>query len=537
MAGDPGQGPDRAPAAGRVPALVVAGGRGGTTARLDDLDLLGHRLRSAAGRLGEVAAATAALTRDPALLGSILRSPLTAAPAEVALAAAVLGPHGVTACALRLEALGAAAGGAATAYRAADELVHRLLADLELTAGRLIGVGLLVAGPPLLLAGAGAVAGSRIPFLRNGVGVSVSGERLLEFLARHTGTSQFLVATLPGVADVVEPLVAPRRALAREGLQLAGAWSGLRWGVSLNDGFAPSDVRTAAAELGRLGDASPWLREPAAVRTTTTAPLGERPPAGLGDLVHRVSRMSPGEPGPDGAAIPPGTVRVERITGPDGRRAWIVEIPGTHSWQPNTGTDPFDVTSCVHALAGQSTSAGATVVAALREAGVRPDEPVLLAGHSLGGMVAAQLAADRPLRASLRITHVVTAGSPIALSQVPDGVHVLSIEHSDDLVPRLDGARNPDRPGWVTVSRPATDVPLGPVPGSEQGGNDAHPRLEVTHDAAGYARTAAQLDASTDPSLVAWQAELTPFLDRPGATAVSWEVTGARIVPLNGTTQ
>jgi len=495
------------------PALSVAGGRGGTTARLDDVDQLGHRLRSAAGRLVEVAAATASVARDPALLASVLRSPVTAARAEVALAGVLLGPHGVAACALRLEALGAAVGSAATAYRMADESVHRLFADLELTAGRLIGVGLLAAAPQLCVVGAGALAGPRIPFLRNGFGSAVSGERLLEFLARHTTMSESLVATLPGVAS---------------------PWAGLRWGVSLDDGFPPHDLREAAALLGSLGDASPWLREPAAVRTISTAPLDERPPAGVGDVVYRVSRMSPGEPRPDGAAIPPGTVRVERITGPDGQRAWIVEIPGTHSWQPNTGTDPFDVTSCVHALAGQSTAAGATVVAALRDAGVRPDEPVLLAGHSLGGMVAAQLAADPSLRGSLRITHLVTAGSPIALSEVPDAVHVLSIEHSDDLVPRLDGAQNPDRPGWVTVSRPATDTPLGPVPGSEQGGNDAHPRLEVTHDATGYARTAAQIDTSSEPSLVAWRSELAPFLDRPGATAVAWDVTGERVLPATG---
>jgi pimeloyl-ACP methyl ester carboxylesterase len=213
-----------------------------------------------------------------------------------------------------------------------------------------------------------------------------------------------------------------------------------------------------------------------------------------------------------------------------------VEIPGTHVWNPSTGSDPFDVTSCVHTLAGHSSAAGATVLAALRQAGASRDEPVLLAGHSLGGMTAAQLAADPAVRRSLHITHVVTAGAPVALSGVPGDVHVLSIEHSDDLVPRLDGAQNPDRPGWVTVSRPATDLPQPPGPGSEPSTADAHPRLAVTHDAAGYARTAARVDASADPSLLAYRAELTPFLDRPGATAVSWDVTGRRVFPVDAAT-
>ncbi len=499
------------------PVLSVRGGRGGTVAWTDDLDHLAERLRSTAEGLGETAAATAAVARDGALLLSALSSPVTAARAELALTGALLGPHGLAGCALRLETLGVAVGSATAVYRAGEESVRRLFRELDLTAGRLVGVVVLASAPQLCLIGVDVAVASRIPFVRNRIDPQATGGRMVEFLARHPTLSEHVMDAVPGAVQVLAvPVVGPR------------------WGTGLDDGFPPRDVREASALVGELGAVSPLLREPATVRISATAPIGAAAPAGLGDVLGRVSRMSPGEPGPGGAPIPPGTVRVERITGSDGRRAWIVEIPGTHSWQPVTGTDPFDVTSCVHALAGQSSAAGATVVAALRHAGARPDEPVLLAGHSLGGMVAAQLAADPSLHDTFHITHVVTAGAPIALSRVPDQVHVLSIEHADDLVPRLDGTENPDRPGWVTVSRPATDTPLGPVPGSEQTGDDAHPRLEVTHDAAGYARTATRIDVSPDPSLAAWRSELTPFLNRPGAIAVAWDVTGERMIVPEG---
>ena len=47
------------------------------------------------------------------------------------------------------------------------------------------------------------------------------------------------------------------------------------------------------------------------------------------------------------------------------------------------------------------------------EAGVRSDEPVLLVGHSLGGMAAAAILAGN---SGYHVTDVVTAGSPTAQS-------------------------------------------------------------------------------------------------------------------------
>jgi alpha-beta hydrolase superfamily lysophospholipase len=85
---------------------------------------------------------------------------------------------------------------------------------------------------------------------------------------------------------------------------------------------------------------------------------------------------------------------VEQVTGPGGGRAWVVEIPGIGDWSPRPGVTPLDLTAAVHSMAGRPTAAGRAVSAALRAAGARAGDPVLLAGHSEGGLVAAAVAAD-----------------------------------------------------------------------------------------------------------------------------------------------
>ena len=85
----------------------------------------------------------------------------------------------------------------------------------------------------------------------------------------------------------------------------------------------------------------------------------------------------------------------------------------------------------------------------MTEAGIRPHDPVLLVGHSLGGMEAASMLAHG---SGFDVTHVVTAGSPLgAVHGYPAGTHVLSLENRGDLVPLLDGRDNADTTQQVTV--------------------------------------------------------------------------------------
>lgn len=138
----------------------------------------------------------------------------------------------------------------------------------------------------------------------------------------------------------------------------------------------------------------------------------------------------------------PGVIGVREIPPARGRpRAWVVELPGTQDWNLSAGSNPMDLFSNVQTVAGTTSVYQQAVVSALRGR-VPRGEPVMLVGHSQGGLTAAALASDPTVREQFNITHVVTAGSPMAGIDVPPGVQVLSLENERDLVPRLDAAPN-----------------------------------------------------------------------------------------------
>ena len=140
-------------------------------------------------------------------------------------------------------------------------------------------------------------------------------------------------------------------------------------------------------------------------------------------------------------------VQVVRVPQADGSAAWIVQVPGTQEMAAlQHGDNLSDMVSNVHAIEGNATGPPTLleeqVLAAMREAGIGRDEPVMMTGHSQGGIVAASLAARQP--DDFHITSVVTGGSPIGRFEMPDTVSVMSLEHEQDVIPRLDGADNAD---------------------------------------------------------------------------------------------
>ena len=209
-----------------------------------------------------------------------------------------------------------------------------------------------------------------------------------------------------------------------------------------------------------------------------------------------------------GEGLDGGRVRVVEVVRGDGGSAWVVVVPGTQEWSPAPGTNPFDLTTDVRAVTGGATLAAAGVVAALdvvrSRAGARstPADPVVLVGHSQGGILAAALASDPGFTGRHRVTHVVTSGSPVALFPVPPTTRVLSVEHGDDPVPRLDLTPNPDRSSWVTVRTPRDGVAV----------DVGRHRLD------GYVatlRVAEGAPRGTVGGLDAWQASAGGVLGRP----------------------
>jgi pimeloyl-ACP methyl ester carboxylesterase len=248
---------------------------------------------------------------------------------------------------------------------------------------------------------------------------------------------------------------------------------GLGWGVSVAHPFASEldfSVTGAATTLSRLLSILLPKTTATVTEVSSDALASTGSPTILTAFAHLEALYAHGQPGwpnvprdgetgrpVDVDGVPAATISVERVEHDDGTVSWVVLIPGTEELL--SGSNPFDGLSDVEIMGhdGVATAdAAAAVEAALAEAGVGADEPVVLIGHSLGGIAAAALADSASFRAKYRIGGIVTAGSPTASFTTPPGVPVLEIGNDQELVSNTDGrsgAESPSTPDRVTVSR------------------------------------------------------------------------------------
>ena len=124
----------------------------------------------------------------------------------------------------------------------------------------------------------------------------------------------------------------------------------------------------------------------------------------------------------------------------------------------------------------------------------------MLVGHSEGGMVAVDAARDAVASGQFNVTHVVTAGSPIGhtVSALPKSVSVLALEGRHDVIPQLDGKRNPDQPNITTVTG-----------GKDYGDFPDNHSLDLD-----YESIATSVDASDNGSIRAFLTGADGFLDQ-----------------------
>lgn len=214
-----------------------------------------------------------------------------------------------------------------------------------------------------------------------------------------------------------------------------------------------------------------------------------------------------------------GGVRVLEVPVADGTTTWVVQVPGTHGGWAEGDPVPMDwpanVALMLHATSASKVAAERALT--LAQGGrASPRDRVVLVGHSQGGIVAAALASDPAFARRHRVTHVVTAGSPIDDFPVPDTTQVLSLQHRTDPVHALDLSPPPDRRSWTTVEASA---PIA-----------ARAHLAAgAHALTAYRATAARVDRSDDVSLLAWRASLAPALAAtPGAQPVVHEFRSER---------
>jgi hypothetical protein len=236
-------------------------------------------------------------------------------------------------------------------------------------------------------------------------------------------------------------------------------------------------------------------------------------PRSVRELLEHLHQVAALSGSPDSPAN--GTIEVQTITGPDGQVRHIVYLPGTDEFEPpwDQDADVRDLQTNLQLVGGQPDAYQQGILQALEDAGVRPGQPVLLVGHSQGGMEAAAILAGDD--GGLDVTDVVTAGAPTAqLPGFPTGAHVISLEQVGDVVPQLEGAPNADSVEQTTITFDA----------HPDDGVLAHHGYEVYEDGAGLA------DSSTDPSVAEAVQSLHShgFLGDGGhATAQVFQITRA----------
>lgn len=141
-------------------------------------------------------------------------------------------------------------------------------------------------------------------------------------------------------------------------------------------------------------------------------------------------------------------VRIDRFDSDDGPR-FEVYIAGTDfSSGPQ---DPWWAGSNADFLrTGQARSLSATETA-LREAGVTHATPLVITGHSQGGLIGMALAGS----GRFTVDAVFTIGTPAGVVVDPYGVPTIHVAHPEDPVPALGGAvHNAGGTTWFVHSEP-----------------------------------------------------------------------------------
>jgi hypothetical protein len=441
------------------PIISVTGGVAGMSATYAALRALADRFGTAGHRLQAHAADDARVMVEPDLLESAPLSPRTFAEAEAEVAAATSGLHGALEMSLAYEADALLVRASVSAFQECDRLVAASFDALDYVAGREVGYAASCSVPSMLMLGlVGTASWHRLPAgARRRLGDGVE-----EWSAEHPDVVQHGVEASGGLLD---------------GL-VAGA--PLLPGLLRLPSFHPTAADAAADLAGLYPPEGPPAVRP---RPDLSVHLADSPPADLHDLMRHLAQTndlsSADRPGDQG------TIEVQTLHGPDGTVRHIVYLPGTDDlttipW--HTDGDARDLEADLRVISGADTTYAEGIRRAMAESGIGPDDPVLLVGHSLGGMEAASMLAHGT---GFHVTHVVTAGSPIAgIHPYPSGSHVLSLENRGDVVPLLDGHDNGDSVPQVTVRF-----------------DDHETSMAGNHDLLHYIHGAAAADASGDLSV------------------------------------
>lgn len=474
----------------------VRGGASGLTATFDDMRTWARMVDVSADAVREAGLSTAKLLLSADLAQAAVICPAEVGQVEAALAGAATGPSGAVELSLELEVLARLVRSSVSAYELADARLAGLVEEGLDVAGFAVGA----AAVPLALGGVAAL-GVANPLLLAELGATgyLDRGRLLGGLQQTMYDDPWLEEALTRMAP---------------GLVQGGAFSTLGpfWSVTLSGREWPTtDFSSAMTGLITFGGTFGVFQDTGSFRVARVAHGTHPVDLGGGTFVGSIFREQ--------AALgdSPGQVQIITVQHRDGP-SYVVQIPGTQVWSPVRGDSPVDLTTNLALEAMRPTRMERAVSDAMARAHIPPGAPVMLTGHSQGGIVAASLTTDRAFMARYHVTSVVTGGSPIARVPVPDDVSVLSLEHEQDIVDKLEGRDNPERPNWVTVTRKLSDAE-----GTENGVRD----LVAAHSALTYSSTGHDVDVSTSETIRRWRQQNAAFFsDGPEvATAVRYQIS------------
>lgn len=255
--------------------------------------------------------------------------------------------------------------------------------------------------------------------------------------------------------------------------------------------FRGEDAVAAGVITGAAVVGSRAFQE-SSVRVKNVEVTQSSPPETYEDLVSRIPRAE------EGAA----QIRIEKYDS-----SYVVYLGGTIDAGVEPSGEPWDMTSNMTAIAEMDSGSYTATLTAMREAGMSADDNVIMVGHSQGGLVAAQIAAS----GEFHVSDVVTVGAPLHQVDLPEEVHLVAIEHSEDVIPSLSGVAAPAAVAThLTVNRSLYQ-------------STPPPRGEVlpAHNLSRYIETARVMDTSGDSKLSTEQRRISQRLQGEG-TATMW---------------
>lgn len=254
-----------------------------------------------------------------------------------------------------------------------------------------------------------------------------------------------------------------------------------------DQGLGITGVPFAASAVAAFGRPLGLLQE-SPVRVTDARPSPRVPLATPATFSDRFSRI-PISSEDDGAQV-----RIETYEMPDGTRRYEVYVGATVDFDPAAVGEPFDMASNISNAMGAGSGSYDAVLAAMAEAGIRPDDEVQFTGYSQGAATAAHLATS----GGFNTQGLVTFGGATGQIPIPDTVNAVIVEHTDDPVAALGGAQENTHAviveRWASAETDFSDAPI--LPG---------------HQRPGYVETAGLMDGSTQTRLTDAAASLTAF--------------------------